>query len=75
VPFLFENYQNFGKASGSQVNETKTEILLLGGISNNRKYIVKKAELLGIIWGKEGGKRLLCRFYEAIVSAFGIRSH
>jgi hypothetical protein len=72
VPFLFENYKNFGKASGSQVNEMKTEILLLGGFSNlnihqhYRKYIVKKAELLGIIWGKEGGKKE--EFWSKIIS-------
>lgn len=71
IEIIFETYKDFGKASGSEVNEVKTEILLLGAFSilnipvKYRKYIVEKTKLLGILWDKEGASTR--EFWEGIL--------
>jgi hypothetical protein len=60
IKTIFEIYSDFGKASGSEVNLDKTEVLLLGTFTANifpaefRRFIVKAATLLGIPWDKNG---------------------
>jgi hypothetical protein len=60
ITTIFEVYNDFGKASGAEVNFEKTEVLLLGTFTANivpaefRRFIVKAATLLGIPWDKNG---------------------
>lgn len=60
INVLLKVYKDFEKASGSLINELKTEILLLGKTTETfipdefKKYIVKMAKILGLPWTKEG---------------------